>query len=75
MHADVLGRTAAETPTVEGIFAALAAGEKRSLGDALAAVVQGAVAARTGGRIAVAVVLIDLGGRILGEAGELQPWR
>ncbi|MCE5263610.1 MAG: cobalt-precorrin-5B (C(1))-methyltransferase CbiD [Deltaproteobacteria bacterium] len=75
MHAAVLGRPAAETPTVEGIFAALAAGEKRALGNPLAAAAQAAIQTRTHGRFGIAVALIDLGGHILGEAGDLKPWR
>lgn len=69
LHATVLGKAAAEAPTVEGIFAALDAKEKRMLGDALAAAVQGACTARTGGRFAITAVLIDLQGRTLGGAG------
>jgi len=74
MHAALLGRPAAETPTVEGIFAALDGGEKKRLGNTLAAEIQKAVGKRTEGRLNAAVVLIDLGGRILGEAGDLIPW-
>jgi len=75
MHAAVLGRPAAEAPTVEGIFAALGTEGKKRLGDTLAAAVNAAIRTRTGGRFAIAVVLIDLGGHILGEAGDLKPWR
>lgn len=74
MHAAILGRPAAETPTVEGIFAALDGGEKKMLGNTLAAAIQKAVGKRTEGRLNAAVVLIDLGGRNLGEAGDLIPW-
>jgi cobalt-precorrin-5B (C1)-methyltransferase len=74
MHAEILGRPAAPSPTVEGIFAVIEAEERRRLGDALAAAVKKAVEARIGGRFAIAAVLIDLGGRILGEAGNLLPW-
>jgi cobalt-precorrin-5B (C1)-methyltransferase len=75
MHAAVLGRAAEKAPTVEGIFTALGAEQKRTLGDTLAAAVKAAIRTRTDGRFAVAVVLIDLGGCILGEAGDLKPWR
>lgn len=74
MHLAMLGRPAAETPTVEGIFAALDGGEKKRLGDTLAAAIQKAVGKRTEGRLNAAVVLIDLGGRILGSSGGLKPW-
>jgi cobalt-precorrin-5B (C1)-methyltransferase len=75
MHAAVLGRPAAATPTVEGIFTALDAEEKKRLGTPLAAAVNAAIRTRIDGRFAIAVVLIDLGGHILGEAGDLKPWR
>ncbi len=45
----MLGRPAPPAPTVEGLFAALGAAEKKKLGDALAAAVQEAVGERTGG--------------------------
>jgi hypothetical protein len=74
MHAAVLGRPAAEATTVEGIFTALAAEEKKTLGNTLAAAIQKSVGKRTEERRNVAVVLIDLDGRILGEAGNLTTW-
>jgi cobalt-precorrin-5B (C1)-methyltransferase len=75
MHAALLGRPAAEAPTVEGIFTALDAEKRRRLGDSLAAAVKEAIEVRTGRRFAIAAVLIDLGGRILGSSGDLKPWR
>lgn len=75
MQAEILGRPAAAPLTVEGLFAALPAGDKRLLGDALAKTVKEAVETRTGGKCTVAAVLIDLGGRILGEAGDLATWK
>jgi cobalt-precorrin-5B (C1)-methyltransferase len=74
MHAAILGRPAAETPTVEGIFTALDAEEKKTLGNTLAAAIQKAVGKRMEERRNVAVVLIDLDGRILGSSGDLKPW-
>jgi cobalt-precorrin-5B (C1)-methyltransferase len=75
LHTAALGRPPVAATTVEGIFNALPPGERMRLGDALAGQVQAAIAARTGGRFAVAAVLIDLGGHILGEAGDCSPWR
>jgi cobalt-precorrin-5B (C1)-methyltransferase len=75
MHAKVLGRPAAPAATVEGLFATLPAADKKTLGDALADAIKKAVGKRTAGRFAPAVVLIDLSGRILGEAGDPAPWR
>ena len=74
MHAAVLGRPAAESPTVEGIFAALDGREKKRLGDTLAAAIQEAVGKRTEGHLNAAVVLIDLGGCTLGASGDLTLW-
>jgi cobalt-precorrin-5B (C1)-methyltransferase len=68
LHAGLLGRPAAPSPTVEGIFAALAEEDRLQLGAALAGEVLAACTARTRGRFAVAVALIDLAGRTLGEA-------
>jgi cobalt-precorrin-5B (C1)-methyltransferase len=75
MHARVLGRPAAPATTVEGLFAALTAAEKKMLGNALAEAIPKAVRKRTEGSLNPAVVLIDLGGRIIGEAGDLKPWQ
>jgi cobalt-precorrin-5B (C1)-methyltransferase len=74
MHAVLLGRPAAESPTVEGIFAALDGVEKKRLGNRVAAAIHKAVDNRTGESLNVAVVIIDLGGRILGSSGGVKPW-
>ena len=47
---------------------------RKDAGDALAAAVQKGVVERSGGSFTAAVVLIDLGGRILGSSGDLDPW-
>ena len=75
IHEDTLGRPAPPATTVEGLFAALDAKEKKIAGDALAAAVKKAIGERTRGRFTSAVVLIDLGGRIIGTAGDLKPWQ
>jgi len=75
MHEKVLGRPAAPAATVEGLFAALPAEGKKTLGDALAAAINKAVGKRTEGSFNPAVVLIDLGGRIIGASGDLIPWQ
>ena len=74
LHEEILHRPAGAAPTVEGIFAALDAAEKATLGDALAAAIQRAVDQRLEGRLRPAVILIDLGGRIIGKSGDLKPW-
>ncbi len=75
MHEEILHRPAEAAPTVEGIFAVLDAAEKTTLGNALAAAIQTAVSQRLAGRLTPAVVLIDLGGRIIGQSGDLTPWQ
>jgi cobalt-precorrin-5B (C1)-methyltransferase len=74
LHEEMLGPPAPSAATVEGLFATLGAAEKRKLGDALATAVQKAVGERMGGQLTPAVVLIDLGGRIIGTAGDRTPW-
>ncbi len=75
LYATLLGRPAAEAATVEGLFAALTVADKKTLGDALAEAIKEAIGKKTGGRFTPAVVLIDLAGRIIGEAGDLKPWQ
>jgi cobalt-precorrin-5B (C1)-methyltransferase len=74
MHAKVLGRPAAPAATVEGIFAALPAPDKKKLGDALTEAILKAVGKRIVGSFNPAVVLIDLSGRVIGASGDLTSW-
>ena len=67
----VLQKGLSDFPTVEGIFASLGENEQRTLGDSLAAEVRRAVYERLKGAIPVAVFLVDLQGRCLGQAGDL----
>jgi len=75
MQEEILGRPAEAVATVEGIFAALDGADKTALGNALAAAIQQAVLARLVGRLVPAVILIDLGGSIIGQSGDLTPWQ
>lgn len=75
LHAKTLDRPAAAAATVEGVLAGMFDGDKRMLGDALAEAIKRAVGYRMEGRFTPAVVLIDLGGRIIGAAGDLNPWQ
>jgi cobalt-precorrin-5B (C1)-methyltransferase len=72
---EILGGAAVESPTAEGIFAALPAQKRQRLGDALAARVRSAVSHRLNDRLPVAVALVDMRGNLLGEDGDLSPWR
>lgn len=71
----ILGGSAPESATVEGIFGALSHDQSRQLGDALAAAVREAILMRIGSGKSLAVILINLAGDILGEEGDLTPWR
>lgn len=71
----ILGRPFPESPTVEGLFAALPAEERGQLADALAGKVLQAVAQRVGGRFGVSTVLVNMQGELLGHDGDLAPWR
>ena len=78
LHQEVLGRPAVESPTIEGIFAALGDAEKTQLAQRLAGDVQRAVVGRLGGgseNMGVAVFLVDMAGNCLGTAGDLTPWQ
>jgi cobalt-precorrin-5B (C1)-methyltransferase len=71
----VLKKELSEFPTVEGLFASLGEEEQRTLGHCLAAEVRRAVHNRLQGAIPVAVFLVNLQGRCLGQAGDLHPWK
>ena len=75
MQEEILHRPAAPAVTVEGIFAALNAADKLALGNALAAAIQTAVHQKMEERLTPAVILIDLGGRIIGKSGDWKPWQ
>jgi cobalt-precorrin-5B (C1)-methyltransferase len=76
MHEEHLRRPAeAAAATVDGIFACLGAAEKMTLGNALAEAIRSAVRGRLEGRLGPAVTLIDLGGRIIGQSGDVTPWQ
>jgi cobalt-precorrin-5B (C1)-methyltransferase len=61
--------------TVEGMLAALAAGQRDSLAAELARRVRQAVARRIHDRAGVAVLLVDMAGRRLGADGDFSPWQ
>jgi cobalt-precorrin-5B (C1)-methyltransferase len=75
MSRQVLQKSLPDFPTVEGLFASLGAEDQKALGDCLAGTVQEAVLDRLKGTLPVAVVLVDLKGHCLGQAGELNAWK
>lgn len=73
---EALGKPADEaTETVEGVFEALDPGGRRKAGDLLAGKVAEAVGERTGGVFPVAVALINMKHEIIGQSGDMEPWR
>jgi cobalt-precorrin-5B (C1)-methyltransferase len=73
LAASELGVVVPDRPTVEGLFAGLPNEYRGRLARTLAARVQTAVAERSFS--AVAVVLVDMQGEILGSVGDLTPWQ
>ncbi|MBI5686135.1 MAG: cobalamin biosynthesis protein CbiD [Verrucomicrobia bacterium] len=70
-----LSRPMPECATVEGVFESLSAEEQRRLADALASAVRSSIAQRLSQRREIAVVLINLTGKILGQCGDMTPWQ
>jgi cobalt-precorrin-5B (C1)-methyltransferase len=64
-----------DSATVEGIFAALPALARTRVAAALSAAVRHAILQRVGARPAVAVVLVNMAGDILGGDGDWSVWR
>jgi cobalt-precorrin-5B (C1)-methyltransferase len=72
----VLGRPAPDTPTAEGVFAAMQPEERKRLADELARRVRAAVAARIAKpALGVAVSLVNMASECLGFDGDLAPWK
>lgn len=72
---ELTGLVCEDIPTVEGIFSALTAENKRLLGDKLAGAVSEAVHAKLDNTIPVSVVLVDMKGNLMGQKGDLTPWQ
>jgi cobalt-precorrin-5B (C1)-methyltransferase len=73
--AGALGCSTFGQQTVEGIFSALSAAERKKLGAALASEVLKAVRQRLQGSLPVAAVLVNMQGDWLGCAGEMGLWK
>ncbi len=71
---EMFGAARVESPTVEGVFQALEAEQRRALACALSARIRAAIAERLGEGSDAAVVLVNMAGEWLGEAGDLSPW-
>jgi precorrin-6y C5,15-methyltransferase (decarboxylating) CbiE subunit len=71
---EVLAHVAPETPTTEGLFAALDGAERKTLADALARRIRFAVAAQLAVDVPIAVWLVDMAGQAIGADGDFSPW-
>ncbi len=64
-----------ESDTVEGLFAGLSATDRRRAGDMLANHIRQAVQDVSGIDMPVAVLLVNMAGRLLGKSGDFAPWQ
>jgi len=71
---DVFTRPIQETATVEGLFSALSVPERKELGDILAEKICKAIGEHIGGRLEIAVVLVNMQGERIGSSGDLKRW-
>ncbi|HCS76828.1 MAG TPA: cobalamin biosynthesis protein CbiD [Syntrophaceae bacterium] len=74
MASEIAGRALFKLPTVEGVVSVLAEDERRRFGVELAGRIRSAVICRTGNKIKIAVVLINMHGDILGGDGDTKSW-
>ena len=72
---EVLGHPAPESPTAEGIFAALSESDKTTLAAELARRVRCAVSDRMTRSVPLAVFLVNMAGERLGSDGDFTPWQ
>ena len=70
-----LGIITNDSGTVEGIFEALDDKKRRALADTIAAKTRKAVEERTGGKIGVAVALVNMKSELIGLSGDTGPWK
>lgn len=75
LGAEYLERPLPESLTVEGLFAALPLEDRPRLATALAGQVRQAVIPRLGGRLQVALALVNMRAELLGCDGDLGPWK
>jgi len=71
----LLKRTLPESQTVEGLFAALSLPDRQRLAEPLAGQVRQAIVQRIGGRLEVAVALVNMQAELLGGDGDFGQWR
>lgn len=73
--AEVLSEPLMESETVEGIFGALPAEQRRRAGDEIARQIRLATEDRMDRVVPVATFLVDMAGNCVGTSGELSPWQ
>jgi cobalt-precorrin-5B (C1)-methyltransferase len=72
---ETLGHDPPQSPTTDGLLAALDTAERRRLAAVVAHRVGDAVRSRIAARLPVAVMLVNMAGDRLGTAGDLSPWQ
>lgn len=70
----ISGTGPAQTPTVEGLFAALTPKESRALGGELSRDIGSVIEGRLNNKLRAAVLLINMKGKPLGEWGDFSQW-
>jgi len=72
---ELLDRDVEEAATVEGLLSALPPRDMQLVAETLAESIVAAVSGRTRAAFAVAVILVNLAGEMLGSHGDTTPWR
>ncbi|MGC8660476.1 MAG: cobalt-precorrin-5B (C(1))-methyltransferase CbiD, partial [Desulfomonilaceae bacterium] len=71
---EVLGKKPPERPTVEGVFRELVASDRKKLADELARKIRETISSRILNKFEVAVALVDMAGKMLGQNGDASAW-
>ncbi|VAX25855.1 Cobalt-precorrin-5B (C1)-methyltransferase [hydrothermal vent metagenome] len=74
MAEQIFSRAMPESETVEGVFGALDRGEMEILGNSLAKKISEAIEKKVGGRLEVAVALVNMKSRLIGIYGKMDEW-
>ncbi len=74
LAAQLLGKTPADTDTVEGVFQGLTVEDRATLAEKIAQRIADAITQRAGINYPLAVELVNMAGETLGGCGDRQPW-
>ncbi len=75
MASKIFGGPAPESETVEGVFGALGMGDREKLGNSLAKRISEAIGKKVGGRLDVAVALVNMKSELIGAYGKMDEWK